>query len=191
MILTGDIEPGQRVTEQSVAERLGISRTPVREAFRELVQMGLLISEPYKGVRAADVDLSVVRQIYEMRANLEPFAAELAASRIKDEDIENLKELNARLARPERGVESIAVSNDEFHLAIAQASRNRVLVDTIADLRARTRGFRIAFHYHPLLIEESVREHQAIIEALIQRSPKLARDAMRQHVKIDITSRIV
>lgn len=190
MILTGELKPTQRLVENAVAERLGISRTPVREAFRELVQMGLLLSESYKGVRVAEIDLTRIRQTYELRAQLEPFAAELAAERINDAEIEKLRDLNDRLSNSTLGVEKLADINDRFHLAIAEATGNQVLVEIIADLRSRTRGFRIAFHYHPALIEESVREHNAIIAALIERSRKSARLAMAQHVKMGVTSTI-
>jgi DNA-binding GntR family transcriptional regulator len=190
MILTGELKPAQRLVENTVAERLGISRTPVREAFRELVQMGLLLSESYKGVRVAEIDLTRIRQAYELRAQIEPFAAELAAERINDAQIDQLRDLNGQLGKLTLGVEKLADINDRFHLAIAEATGNQVLVEIIADLRSRTRGFRIAFHYHPALIEESVREHNAIIAALIERSRTAARTAMAQHVKMGITSTI-
>lgn len=191
MILTGELKPNQRVTEKTVADRLAISRTPVREAFRELVQMGLLTSEAYKSVRVAEINLTSVREIYELRAKLEPFAAELAASRIDQQGLQRLEELNDQLGRPGQPVERIAKINDQFHLAIAEATQNSTLVATIADLRSRVSGFRIAFHYHPMLVEESVSEHIKIISALSTGSAEAAKAAMSSHVKIDITSRIV
>lgn len=190
MILIGHLKPNQRLLENELAGRLGLSRTPIREAFRELVQIGLLVSEPYKGVRVADLDLPAIQQIYEVRAVLETYAAELAAQRITDPEIQQLTQLNEQMRGRNQGVAQFAALNDQFHQVLNQATRNQVLLEIIANLRSRVRGFRVVFHYHPVLIESSVREHDEIIAALADRAPQRARDAMSRHIK-SLTTELV
>jgi len=190
MILTGQLKPNQRLVEADLAQHLGISRTPIREAFRELTQIGLLVSVYHKGVRVANIDIETIRNAYDARADLESFAAELAAQRATDVELAQLVDLNDQLRQPNSGIAVFAVLNDEFHQILNQATRNQILVETINSLRARVRAIRMVFHYHPALIRESVRQHDEILAALADRAPQRARDAMRRHVRSGITELI-
>lgn len=187
MILTGQLKPNQRLVEADLARHLGISRTPIREAFRELTQIGLLVSEYHKGVQVADIDVETIRNAYEARAELESFAAELAAQRVTDAELEQLTDLNDQMRQPNIGIAIFGVLNDQFHQVLNHATRNQILVEIINSLRVRVRAIRMIFHYHPALINESVRQHDEILAALADHAPQRARDAMRRHVTSGIT----
>jgi len=179
MILSGRLKPDQRLVEKELADSLGISRTPVREAFRELVQIGLLVGEPYKGVRVAGLDLEEIKQNYEVRAEMEGFAAERAARRIGEEEIRRLAGLH-ELIRSGNGVVQLAELNEQFHSIILQAAGNRVLAEIITGLRSRILGFRMVHFHHPALVRRWVDGLGEVLEALRDRSPGRAREAMRQ-----------
>lgn len=185
MFLTGQIRPNQRLVEAELSERLGVSRTPIREAFRELEQLGLLVSEPFKGVRVADIDLNEIKQLYEVRADLEALAASLAAQRMTEPELDRLIKLNEEMHRslqnPRRGTEL----NEEFHLVLRQATRNQVLIDLITSIRARIGGFRLIPNYGMMI--KSARGHDEIIAALKERSPERSRQAMHSHIVWGVT----
>jgi len=180
--VTGQLKANQHLVEADLSERLGVSRTPVREAFRELVQHGLLVSEPFKGVRVADIDMNEIMQIYEVRANLESHAAALAAERATFAELEHLVRLNDLMRKAYPSNTRCSSLNNEFHQLLGQMSRNKVLAEMISTLRARVGAFRDVFHYHPSLVAESVRGHDEIIAALKERSPDKSRDAMHRHI---------
>jgi DNA-binding GntR family transcriptional regulator len=187
LFLTGHLKPNQRLVEAELSDRLGVSRTPIREAFRELVQMGLLVGEPFKGVRVADIDMNEIRQVYEVRAELESLAAALAVERMTPDELQHLIRLNDSMRRAYLSNARCSALNDEFHLSLGQMSRNKVLADMISTLRVRIGAFRVVFHYHPNLVLESVRGHDEVITAMKERSPERSREAMYRHIILGIT----
>ena len=173
-ILTGEFMPGERLMEISLAKRLGVSRTPVREAIRKLELEGLVIMIPRKGAAVARITVSDLKDVLEVRCHLEEFAASLACERIDDEEIQELKlALKAfEDAIEEKNLKLIAERDVEFHDVIFKATKNKRLLQIINNLREQIYRYRIEyikdFDYHEVL----VKEHRQIVETTI-RKPSL------------------
>jgi DNA-binding GntR family transcriptional regulator len=178
-VLSGDVPVGSRLRQEALAEEFGVSRTPVREALRKLQATGLVELLPNRGAIVRGPSAREIREAYEVRAELEGLAAELAAGRISDRDLLRLREAQAlfrrsvetliarRARRPQPWKdESVWVqANDLFHQAILDAAGNERLSDTIADLhRSFPRDLTwAALSQSSRLLEENVEQHEAIL----------------------------
>lgn len=198
-VLSGDVPVGTRLRQEALAEEFGVSRTPVREALRKLQASGLVELLPNRGAVVRGPSAREIREAYEVRAELEGLAAELAAGRISDRDLLRLREaqalfrksvetLIARRARrraPWRDESVWVRANDLFHQAILDAAGNARLSDTIADLhRSFPRDLTwTALSQSSRLLEENVEQHEAVLEAIEQRDPAEARRRMIEHVR--------
>jgi DNA-binding GntR family transcriptional regulator len=198
-VLSGDVPVGSRLGQEALAEEFGVSRTPVREALRKLQATGLVDLLPNRGAVVRGPSAREIREAYEVRAELEGLAAELAAGRISDRDLLRLREAQAlfrrsvetliarRARRPQPWKdESVWVqANDLFHQAILDAAGNERLSDTIADLhRSFPRDLTwAALSQSSRLLEENVEQHEAILEAIERRDPVDARQRMIEHVR--------
>jgi DNA-binding GntR family transcriptional regulator len=198
-VLSGAMPVGTRLRQEALAEQFGVSRTPVREALRQLQATGLVQLVPNRGAVVRGPSAREIREAYEVRAELEGLAAELAAERISDRDLVRLREAQAlfresvstliarRARRPAPWKdESVWVrANDLFHQAILDAAANGRLSDTIADLHRsfpRDLTWATLSRSSPLL-EENVEQHERILEAIEQRDPVEARRRMIDHVR--------
>jgi DNA-binding GntR family transcriptional regulator len=198
-VLSGEVPIGTHLRQEALAEEFGVSRTPVREALRHLQATGLVELLPNRGAVVRGPSAREIREAYEVRAELEGLAAELAAGRISDRDLLRLREAQAlfresvatliarRARRPEPWRdESVWVrANDLFHQAILDAAAQTRLSDTIADLhRSFPRDLTwAALSQSSRLLEENVVQHEAILEAIEQRDPAEARRRMIEHVR--------
>jgi DNA-binding GntR family transcriptional regulator len=198
-VLSGDVPVGTRLRQEALAEEFGVSRTPVREALRKLQASGLVELLPNRGAVVRGPSAREIREAYEVRAELEGLAAELAAGRISDRDLLRLGEaqalfrksvetLIARRARrraPWKDESVWVQANDLFHQAILDAAGNARLSDTIADLhRSFPRDLTwTALSQSSRLLEENVEQHEAVLEAIEQRDPAEARRRMIEHVR--------
>ena len=198
-VLSGDVPVGSRLRQEALAEEFGVSRTPVREALRKLQATGLVELLPNRGAIVRGPTAREIREAYEVRAELEGLAAELAAGRISDRDLLRLREAQAlfrrsvetliarRARRPQPWKdESVWVqANDLFHQAILDAAGNERLSDTIADLhRSFPRDLTwVALSQSSRLLEENVEQHEAILEAIERRDPVEARQRMIEHIR--------
>jgi DNA-binding GntR family transcriptional regulator len=198
-VLSGDVPVGTRLRQEALAEEFGVSRTPVREALRKLQVSGLVELLPNRGAVVRGPSAREIREAYEVRAELEGLAAELAAGRISDRDLLRLREaqalfrksvetLIARRARrraPWKDESVWVQANDLFHQAILDAAGNARLSDTIADLhRSFPRDLTwTALSQSSRLLEENVEQHEAVLEAIEQRDPAEARRRMIEHVR--------
>ena len=198
-VLSGEVPVGSRLRQEALAEEFGVSRTPVREALRKLEATGLVELLPNRGAVVRGPSAREIREAYEVRAELEGLAAELAAGRISDRDLLRLREAQAlfrrsvetliarRARRPQPWKdESVWVqANDLFHQAILDAAGNERLSDTIADLhRSFPRDLTwAALSQSSRLLEENVEQHEAILEAIERRDPDEARQRMIEHVR--------
>jgi DNA-binding GntR family transcriptional regulator len=177
MIESGEIEPGSFLRQREVADMLGVSPTPVREAFRRLEGEGYIVTEPH---RASVVVRSENSRLYEnaqIRAALEGLGAYLATSRISDEALGTLDDLNQRLAGSEDPDEARR-ANREFHFLIYESTESPVL---LAQLNLLWRTLGDGPHVDRSL-EDSARQHKAIVEALRQRDAEAAAEATRHHI---------
>ncbi len=179
-ILKKELKPGERLTELELAKRYGISRTPIREAFRKLQSEGFLNVIPRKGAVVAEITEERVVEFYEVKGILEAYAGKLALKYIIDKDIEELEKINNDL-------EKIALSNNKedlkkfiyihnkFHERFVKISKNQVLIETLKNLVEKYSKFRIMVAYSTMLID-IVNEHKEIIEAFRKKDEKLVQE---------------
>lgn len=182
-IVRGFIRPNERLVEVDLAERLGVSRTPVRESLKRLAAEGLIHGgRHHLVVREHAPD--EIREIYEARAALEGYAARLAAQRATSAELAQIAALHetdiTKLVRSPR--EHIVDVNDRFHDAIIKAAHNRRLLELIRHNREFYFNYRIANLYTNTEAETSLDEHTAILRALEARDPDAAEAATRNHV---------
>lgn len=181
-LLTGRLAPGQWLREQEIAESLSVSRTPVREAVRQLAQEGLLQIEANRGVRVRGLSLEEAVATYEVRSNLESMAASLAARNI---DAAARAELQRHLRAmeavdPEDQAEHIRTDN-EFHALVARLSGNPVLEDLVEKLSERV--MRVKILTRDVNVSAVARaQHARIVEAISRGDEKAAAEAMSKHV---------
>jgi DNA-binding GntR family transcriptional regulator len=183
LILNGEMEPGTRLGQVELAERLGISRTPVREALRRLTGEGLVDARPNHGFRVADLGLEAVMRRLELRLLLEPGIARLAADRATPADIAALREaIELEAAAPDAATAHDA--SRRFHMDLARAAHNQDLVTTIDQQWIVEVGRRLlaARAEAPDWLESDVREHREIADAIERRDPDLAERLTREHV---------
>jgi len=192
-ILGGRLVPGERISEPGLAETLGISRTPVREALQRLAQEGLVELVPAKGARVRVLRPEEVREVYEVRALLEAEAARLAARHASLDELSHLAGLLAALDSIPRECYLEQMQVDfEFHTRLVEAAHNRTLARIYGDLRsslALVRSFQQTLSQHP----KTRQQHQNILHALRQRDPEQAALAAREHVLYfrDIVTRAI
>ncbi len=183
-ILTGDFLPGERLMEITLAKRLGVSRTPVREAIRKLELEGLVVMIPRKGAAVARITVSDLKDVLEVRCHLEEFAASIACDRITEEE---KAQLTVALKAFEQAIEDkdlrlIAQRDVEFHDVIFRATKNKRLLQIINNLREQIYRYRIEyikdFGYHETL----VKEHKEILDAIFSGNKEAAEKIMRTHI---------
>jgi len=184
-IVKGQLKPGERLMEQQIAEELGVSRTPVREAIRKLELEGFIIMIPRRGAYVSDVSLKDVAQVFEVRAAMESLAAGLAAQRITDEQLEDLerKFVEAKAALENSDLEMAIRFDSEFHEIIYQASRNDRLVQILSNLREQIHRYRSASLAHPGRLKDTMEEHKNLLDAIYQRNVGLAEKLAKEHIE--------
>jgi DNA-binding GntR family transcriptional regulator len=166
-ILKGTLKPGEKVAEPELAERFGISRTPIREAFRQLESEGYLTVIPRKGAVVTSLSERDVDEFYAIKSILEGYAARLAAKRLTDKDIERLETINTKLAElaADGDVKNFFRVHNEFHDLFIRAADNEKLQELIEQVGMKFNRLRMASLSLPGRMEISVAEHKKIIEA--------------------------
>lgn len=182
-IIEGEFKTGERLTEAAVAELLGVSRTPVREAFARLTKDGLVRNTKGAGIEVVDPRQEFV-DIYYIREMIEGCAARLAAMRASAEQVARIVEL-ARASRDTdpADVEARATLNTEFHLTISAAANAPRLDRLISDYRELFASPHILKAYSPSETRKAVDDHAQIADAIAQRDPDGAEKAMRDHLR--------
>lgn len=183
-ILKGELEPGERLMEIQLAERLGVSRTPIREAIRKLELEGLVLMIPRKGAEVAEISEKSLREVLEVRRSLEELAIELACQRITPEELTALEEAENRFARAvEDGeVMAIAESDENYHELIYQATANDRLVQILNNLREQMYRYRLEYIKDEDRRQILVVEHEHILRAVRRRDIADATSAVREHI---------
>jgi DNA-binding GntR family transcriptional regulator len=184
-ILSQQLEPGERMMEIQLAEEMGVSRTPVREAIRKLELEGLVVMIPRKGAYVAGLSLKDVAEVFEIRRVLEGLAAELAVDRITDDELENLERYLVKIAEDiERSdLNKVVETDTDFHTLLYQASRNQRLAQIINNLREQIQRFRATSLSHPGRMKEALEEHRKIVEAISSRDSETARRLAQEHIE--------
>jgi len=184
-ILNGEIQPGKRLTEVEISKKMEVSRTPVREAFRRLETERLLIRTPGGKFIVANPDTQEIREIYLVRSVLEGLAAKIAASKVKPQD---LRELKNAVQKMEEGIKKnqitwVVDSNLEFHQLIVRMSGNHILTQTLNRLWDTIQIWSVRSLSNRAWTLRSVREHKKIIEALEKGDGDTAEKLIRDHIE--------
>ncbi len=178
----GRLNPGDRLRETALAERFGVSRTPVREAIRQLEADGIVAHVPRQGACIRSLDYAEVMELYEMRAVLEATAARMAARAASDIEIEELFDMNRALAKSGHSPEALAL-NRQFHAAILDAAKNRFLTRSIQTLQKALMILGPTTLTEPDRAEMAMAEHAQILQAIKDRDGPQAEAAMRAHIE--------
>lgn len=184
-ILSGELKPGERLMEVTIAEQLGVSRTPVREAIRKLEKESFVIMIPRKGAYVADLTKNDILEVLEIRKELEGFAAALSAERMTDIEKEQLgrivEDFNECLVSMDK--KRMIECDNEFHSFIFNASKNQRLINIIFDLHDQFQRFRLIYFNEFTNYQEIQVSHSKIFEAILNRDPKAARAEAESHVE--------
>ena len=184
-ILHGDLQPGERLMEIQLANRLGVSRTPIREAIRMLELEGLVINLPHKGAHVAKITEKDLQDVLEVRKGLEEMAIKLACERIQDEELDLLYQASRLFEERAESEDllSLAEADEEFHAIIYEASGNRRLVQLINNLRDQMFRYRIEYLKDAENRQSLIREHDELWESLKNRDFNRTRKHMRRHIE--------
>ncbi|MHB1126042.1 MAG: GntR family transcriptional regulator [Bacillota bacterium] len=184
-IINGRLKPSERLMEVQVAEELGVSRTPVREAIRKLELEGFVVMIPRKGAYVAGISTKDYAEVFEIRAALESLAAGLAAERITEDELEELERLLVQLAEcaENNDVTALIQVDTDFHDVLYKASRNERLVQIVSNLREQIQRFRSTSLAYPGRIRETLEEHKKLVEAISERNATLAQSLAQEHIE--------
>ena len=184
-ILKGDLQPGERLMELSLASHLGVSRTPIREAIRMLEQEGLAVTVPRKGAEVARMTLKEMEDVLEVREALDQLAARIACDKISGEQIAQLKETGKRFAESTLNgdLRELAASDEAFHDIIYAATDNQKLINLLENLRQQIYRYRVEYLKNASIYPTLIQEHEAIITALEARDKEAVIRAMNIHVE--------
>jgi DNA-binding GntR family transcriptional regulator len=185
-IAAGRLEPGSRLDEQEIAQRFGVSRTPVREAFRLMAANNLVELRGRQGAIVRAIKAEALIEMFQVMAELEGLCARLAARRVSQAWRGKISEIHQRLvAAGETGdIDLFYDVNQEFHEAIYDASRNAYVADQTRKLRNQVAAYRRRVTRMPSRIADTVREHEAIMQAILAHDPERAHSTMRDHVNL-------
>jgi len=184
-IINATLKPGERLMEIQLAEEMGVSRTPVREAIRKLELEGFVVMVPRKGAYVADISTKDIADVFEIRAALEGLAAGLAAERITEEELEQLERILVKIGEciKNNDLEKLIEVDTEFHDTLFKASRNERLVQIVSNLREQIQRFRTASLSTPGRMKYALEEHKKIVEAVSERNVELAQALAREHIE--------
>lgn len=184
-IITGALRPGERLMELQLAEDMGVSRTPVREAIRKLELEGLVSMVARRGAYVSDLSIRDIAETFEVRAALESLAAGLATERIVPEELEQLERVLVEIGACEQrdDIERMVELDEEFHALLFAATRNSRLSQIISNLREQIARFRRSSLSTPGRIKAVFHEHKSIVEAISDRNSALAQALAREHIE--------
>ncbi|MGQ7312790.1 GntR family transcriptional regulator [Microbacterium arabinogalactanolyticum] len=184
-IQSGELLPGERLVERRLAERLGVSHIPVREALTRLAEERLIVREPRRGARVAELTAQDLEEISSLRIVLEQFMAIRVQERWSDESAKRLQDiLDAMEAAPIGDMDEVLRQDRAFHEALADLSEHRFVTELSSQLRGRIAGFIQAANaaLPPAEQAEHVRSHRLIYEAIAGGDPEAVRAVIAAHV---------
>ena len=184
-ILKGSIIPGTRMMEVELAEEMGVSRTPIREAIRKLEKEGLVTIEPRRGAYASMISTEDMVEILEVRQDLEGLAAYFAADRMTKSQMEELKQVSNSYneAVMQGNMEAMIKHDTRFHHIIVESCRNKILVQMIEQLQELVLRFRYIYYDNFKRAENMPEEHEAIVAAIAEGDADKARAAADIHIE--------
>ena len=185
-IFRGDLKPGQRLVESKLAKLMKVSRTPVREAIIGLIQKGLAVPSPPKGVKVAPLPTTKeLTEFYDISSVLRGLAARKAACNITPREIKHLQEiiLQSEQSLREGSLKEIFKLNKKFHQTIEKSSNNKELLFLLDNVYERSRERFSEILSRKKRQKESIEEHKVILEALIKRDEELVEQLMKKHIE--------
>ncbi len=183
-ILTGELKPGERLMEIHLANKLGVSRTPIREAIRKLELEGLVTMIPRRGAEVAQITEKSMNDVLEVRRALDALCVELACERITPEDTERLKLAceTFEAAVRTRDIKKVAQADVELHDIIAQATGNQRLVQLINNLSEQMYRYRFEYIKDISQHQRLIDEHRMIYDSIVKKDKEAASQAAHVHI---------
>ncbi len=185
-ILRGELKPGERLMEISLANRLGVSRTPIREAIRKLEHEGLVVMVPRRGAHVAEITRQELNDVLEVRQSLEVLAIGKACDRMQEADIRALKRAEAEfkdlVEREDVDLTILGEADEHFHDMIYEGTKNRRLIQILNNLREQMYRFRVEYMKAKEVRQHLVAEHDAIVEALEAHNKEDAIRLIKLHI---------
>lgn len=183
-ILTGRLKPGERLLEIALSKRMGVSRTPVREAIHKLEQEGLVVISPRRGARVTSINEKALRDVLEVRLAVETLAVRLACDRIDENQKRKLLECveaveNGVLAA-DTGI--ITDMDVEFHNTIVEAAHNERLTGIVSNLQEQMYRYRFEYIKDPSSYSDISREHRIMYEAIVSNDKDKAVESIEGHI---------
>ena len=184
-ILTGEITADTRLMEINLSERMNVSRTPIRDAIRQLAKDGLVTIEPRRGAYVSKISIKDMVDVFEVREDLEGLAAYLAAQRITEEGKIELRELTKQYERAvlNEDKEALVHYDEKFHSSIVGSCDNEVLKEMFEHIRELSMRFRYIYYGDFSHYEKMPAEHTRIMNAICSGDAKKAREEADSHVK--------
>lgn len=183
-ILKGELKPGERLMEIALADKLGVSRTPIREAIRKLELEGLVVMAPRKGAKVASITERDLNDVLEVRKGMEVLAISLACKRITGEELEKLEiiERDFQNLIESGNLTELAEMDVKFHDTIYQATNNQRLVQLLNNLREQMYRYRMEYLKDIAVRRTLAEEHKAICQALRERNQQQAEKYVSIHI---------
>lgn len=182
-IFQRELEPGSWIDELKLAEEYGISRTPLREALKVLAAEGLVTMKVRRGAYVTEVSEKDLADVYHLLALLESDAAGVVAERATDAELAELQTLHDALEAATGERDRFFALNEQFHMRVLELARNRWREQMVADLRKVMKLNRHKSLFKQGRIEDSLAEHETVMQALLRRDGAAAAQAMRQHFR--------
>lgn len=189
-IIKGHLKPGQRMVEAELCEKMGISRSPLREAFRVLESKGFLVHEPRKGMHVTRVSLRELEDIYVIRANLESLATNLAVRNGDQQTLADLKKLHSEMIKigEEGDQEAYHRLNLRFHEVLTEACLNERLIELINNFVTQTNRYRVVVFTTPGKLQTSIQNHEDLIRSFekgdAEEAERVRKEAILENIAV-------
>ncbi len=183
-ILIGTLQPGERLMEKQLAEKMGVSRTPIREAIRKLELEGLVIMIARKGAQVAEITEKDIQDVLEVRAALEGLAVRIACEKMQEATLQKLKQVMEEFTKASQiqDIDTMIYKDVEFHDIIFESTENHRLIHIVNNLREHIHRYRVAYLKKYTYLEAIGKEHQDIVDAIERRDPKVAEQVAMVHI---------
>ena len=186
-ILRGELKPGERLMEIALAKKLGVSRTPIREAIRMLEHEELVVMIPRRGAHVADISRQELNDVLEVRMALEVLAARKACARMTQEEIAELDAAESRfealVSTEDVDINELGQADEQFHDVIDRATQNRRLIQLLNNLREQMYRFRVEYLKDPGVRRELILEHSGMIRAFREKDVEECVEITGRHIE--------
>jgi DNA-binding GntR family transcriptional regulator len=185
MIINGELKPGDKIAEQALCLRFGVSRTPLREALKVLTAEGLVHLSPNRGASVASITAQEVDELFPIMGALEALAGEIACARITARDLARLRKLHATMIKHfnRKEISPYLMLNQAIHEAIFEITGNASLIQLYKTILARTHAVRFVVQRSPVRWQEATDDHERMMQALENRDGPALAAIMKEHLR--------